>query len=179
MSQPILNKEKFTLTLGVSQTDVDLEELKDKAQAEGFEPKEDFHITLIGFKPGKTILEALEKMPNHERIFKGNQIQKLIDNTDWSFEMLPKKYHLKKEYQFKNYDTGEVIPKTRESYVQMIELKSIADFYEQLNKILRTNLEIQLPHLTLYTKGTDPEKSKMGIGINSEKELNELNPQQI
>ena len=58
-------------------------------------------------------------------------------------------------------------------------MQAMQDFYEKLNGILGSNLEAPPAHVTLYTNGTDKEKAKMGIGINSEAELAQLNPELI
>ena len=53
----------------------------------------------------------------------------------------------------------------RESYIQLVNLPALGSFYLSLNTILHINLETPPCHITLYTKGDDAEKSKMGIGI--------------
>ncbi|NVN97039.1 hypothetical protein HXX01_02285 [Candidatus Nomurabacteria bacterium] len=88
-------------------------------------------------------------------------------STDWSYSLLDVFYKVSKEYR----DTDK-----RESIIQMTTIPCLVDFYDELNKILKTNLRYPLEHVTLFTKGTDLERSKMGIGINSEIDFFGLNP---
>jgi len=57
-----------------------------------------------------------------------------------------------------------------------VEIPFLVGFYDSLNKMLKTNLRYPLEHVTLFTRGTNPERSKMGIGINSEIDFFELSP---
>jgi hypothetical protein len=58
-------------------------------------------------------------------------------------------------------------------------MPGLAVFYRRLNEILGVNLEAPPAHITLYTGGTNPATSKMGIGIDTPAALNELHPERL
>ena len=169
-----------TLLLRVDKGTFDVQGIREKAEQEGFDEKSEFHITILGFKNGSEIKKILKKLPPEEQQSKIAEIQALVDGTDWSFVPEDRKFHISKEYKTPDpKNKGAEISETRESYIQMIYLPAMKDFYTKLNGILGTNLEPPPAHTTLYTNGTDKEKAKMGIGINSEAELAQLNPELI
>lgn len=134
----------------------------------------------MGFKNGSEIKKILKQLPTEEQQVKLEEIQNLINSTDWSFTPEEKIYHISKEYKTIDPKNKEVeLSEIRESYIQRVQMKVMQDFYEKLNVILGSNLQSPPPHVTLYTNGTDKEKAKMGIGINSEEELLQLNPELI
>jgi hypothetical protein len=161
--------EKYTLLLKVENEFLDLDKFKDLAQVNRLQSKVEFHITILGFKYGGVIKNLLDGFGNTERENSIYQLKSLIFNTDWSFELKDEFYSISKKY-----------PKeTRKSLIQMIWLPSIEKFYQNLNSILETNFEMPPTHITLYVGGTNPETSKIGIGINSKSEFKLLNPERI
>ena len=169
-----------TLLLRVKKESFDLNRIGEIAKEKGFDEKEEFHITVLGFKNGSEIKKILKKLPPEEQQTKLAEIQTLVDSTDWSFEPEESRYHISKEYKTPDpKNKGAEISETRESYIQRVRMQAMQDFYKKLNAILGSNLESPPPHVTLYTNGTDKEKAKMGIGINSEAELAQLNPELV
>jgi len=169
-----------TLLLRVDKESLDLQDIREKAEQAGFEEKGEFHITILGFKNGAEIKKILKKLSPEEQQAKIVEIQTLVDGTDWSFVPEDRKFHISKEYKTPDPKNKDVeLSEMRESYIQMVHLPAMKDFYTKLNGILGTNLELPPAHTTLYTSGTDKEKAKMGIGINSEAELAQLNPELI
>ncbi len=160
---------KFTLLLNIDKDVLNIGDLQKIAQEKEFEEKDEFHITTIGFKNGSVINKTLEKFSQEDKEEILYQIKSLAYATDWRFLLKPERYHISKKYPLEE----------RESFIQMADLPELKNFYNQLNKILNTNLEVPPPHITLFTKGTDPERSKMGIGINSEREITALNPKPV
>ncbi len=58
----------------------------------------------------------------------------------------------------------------------MVDLPGMKTFYETLNKILGTTLEAPPAHITLYAGGDHPKTAGLGIGVNSQAELEKLHP---
>lgn len=171
---------KNTLLLDLDNNAVDLDKLKELAEKNGFEPKTEFHITVLGFKNGSEVKKALKALPEPERQNAIEQIKSIVDSTDWNFTFEDQRFHLSKEYITQNpKNKGEELKEKRESYIQMINLPGMEIFYDKLNAILGTNLEAPPAHITLYTSGDDKEKSKMGIGINTDEEFLKLDPRPI
>lgn len=173
------NEQKNTLLLDIGKSAVDLDSLRDKASQSGFEAKNEFHITVLGFKNGREIQRIIASLPETEQPIVATQIKSLSDSVDWGFSLEPKRFHISKDYVFTDRTTGQESKERRESYVQLVNLPGVESFYKALNAILGSNLEAPPAHITLYTGGTDKEKSKMGIGINSQAEFLKLNPEAI
>lgn len=158
-------ESNLTLLLNIKEDDIGLQRYQ--KISDGFEQKSEFHITLIGNYVGRQIKNAINTFNLYYQYNAVEKIRTLAYETDWSYSLLNVMYKVSKEYK----DTDK-----RESVIQMVEVPCLVDFYDNLNKILKTNLMYPLAHVTLFTRGTNPERSKMGIGINSEIEFFELNP---
>lgn len=171
---------KNTLLLDVDKQSIDLESLRNLAEEKGLEPKNEFHITVLGFKNGGEIKKVLKVLSAEQRLKVISQIKILVENTNWSFAFEPQKYHISKEYLSSVQKGSEdQLVERREAIIQMVTLPEIQLFYDKLNSILGIKLEIPPNHITLYTGGSDKEKSKMGIGINSLSEFLKMNPELI
>ena len=171
---------KNTLLLDLDKNSVDLDATRELAEKNGFEQKGEFHITVLGFKNGGEVKKALKALPEAERQNTILQIKSLVDSTDWSFVFEPQRFHISKEYVSPDpKNKGAELRERRESYIQMVNLPGMKIFYDKLNSILGTNLEVPPAHITLYTGGDDKEKSKMGIGINTQSEFWKMNPELI
>lgn len=171
---------KNTLLLDIDKGVVDLSVLKEIADKNGLDPKGDFHITVLGFKNGGEIKKVLKGLPEEKRESVILQIKSLVETIDWGFSFESQKYHISKEYVSQDpKNKGTELREQRESYIQMVNLPGMKIFYEKLNAILGTSLEAPPAHITLYTGGSDKEKSKMGIGINTQDEFSKMNPELI
>jgi AraC-like DNA-binding protein len=174
------DNEKKTLLLDINRDALDLRNISEIAQQNGFTEKSEFHITVIGFKNGRAVNDALVKMSGLEKTNKLKEIDTLISSIDWRFILLSERFHISKDYPV--YEAGQISLKPaehRESYIQMVSMPGMTVFYEKINTALGTTLEVPPAHTTLYTNGSDKEKSKMGIGINTMAELQGLGPVRI
>lgn len=162
-----LNNKTSTLLLRIDPELVNTVSLQDIADEKGLSEKDEFHITIIGSKTAESLLKLTNI--DHKEIIA--LIDRLLQQFDWSFEFIPKYYFISKKYK----EYGEA----RESIVQLIDLPDIKDFYKELNEFLGTSFDAPLPHLTLFTSSTKPENNLRGIGIYSEKQFRELNPEEI
>ncbi|OGM96344.1 MAG: hypothetical protein A3B86_04360 [Candidatus Yanofskybacteria bacterium RIFCSPHIGHO2_02_FULL_38_22b] len=165
-AKPIFNPEKNTLLLEIKGNLPDLildGDLALKIERKGFEKRKELHITVLGFKSGKRIREALEKIPDKETIIEA--LIGMAENTEWTFDVNPERFHISKN--------------ERESIIQMVKLDGIDNFFDRLNGLLNTDIETPPPHITLYTKGVDERSGMSGIGINSQEEFEKLNPRPV
>ena len=108
-----------------------------------------FHVSLVCVK------NILVDCPDSEEV--------ILD----TFESFLKK----QEITFSNF-TGEFRLATvneRVSVVAMCEVLNLKDFFDALNKKLKSNIPYQPTHVTLYTLQPDA-----GIGLNSQAELEKL-----
>lgn len=163
------DSHSYTLLLPVSRGAVaeGLELLAGTAQTLGIEPKEEFHITIVGFGGGKKIKSLYERSAPAAVREVEQALVALAESVSWSFELLPDFYEVQKEYVFKH---GK---ERRHSIVQLVALPGMAVFYTELNRALGQQLTLPLPHVTLFAKGGK------GIGIDSQTDFERLNPVKI
>lgn len=161
---PIFDQEKCTILLPIDEWAFDFASLRETAEREGFEKKDTFHITIVGFSHAGKIKEALNKFAEHDRENLMSAIRTLLYRTDWTSTLTADQFRISKD--------------TRASYVQMASLPALESFYNELNALLDTDLKPPLAHVTLYTKGQD-ERSKMGIGIDSYEDFARMNPEPL
>jgi len=166
------DEEKFTLLLHIDDAAVNFDNISDIAAQNGFDKKNKFHITVIGFKNGAAIQRVLDELPRDEKQKILQHIRSLVARADWGFTFLPERYHIAKNYSFRSGAT--MATEHRESYIQLVSMPDMITFYDALNSALGIRLEPPPPHVTLYTKG-----NTMGIGINSQEEFLKLNPKLI
>ncbi|MFC1687257.1 hypothetical protein ACFL0L_01665 [Patescibacteria group bacterium] len=169
------DRETLTLLLHINKSTFDLGNLPDLAEKNGFDEKSEYHITVLGFKTGEKIQQALEHLTDQQKEEKISEIQSLVDATDWSYVLKPEKYHITKHYPKKD---DNQIENKRESYIQMVRVSGIDGFFKKLNELLKTSIEVQPAHITLYTSGNE-EHATRGIGINSPAEFEQLDTQPI
>lgn len=160
-----MNQRNGSVIVKVEKKRLVLGRVRSFAERKGFQEKPEFHITIIGYRQGKSIISALNCLAPEQRETKLNDVCQLIRQTDWTFSLPPDAcFHVKKQ-------DGE---NWRESCIQTVALPALSFFIQRLNQVLSTNLHPQPPHITLFIKG-----SKEGIGIETDDELLRLNPQRI
>ena len=164
MTEIRFSEENMTLLLDVKKEDIDLK--KYQSVSKGFEQKSEFHITIIGFRGGKEIKKVLSSMSLSDQKIFIERIKTLACETNWNYSFINIAHKISKDYS----ETDK-----RQSIIQIAEVCGLVQFYNDLNEMLNIHLEYPLEHVTLFTRGTDMEKSKMGIGINSEIEFFALN----
>jgi hypothetical protein len=149
--QILLTKEK----IGLSDGNIEI-------LGKVFEPKEEVHITIIGTTVGQQLKEAMKRNPSIE-----SQIRQLIVETNWTYEIGDKLYHVSKDKIIEEPPGGSKVVRT-ESIILIVEVASIRHFYEKLSRMLQMNLEVPPTHVTLYTSG-----DSFGIGLNNQAEFRE------
>jgi hypothetical protein len=156
------------LLIHLDKEDIELSDERIKFHGKIFEPKEELHITVIGKDLGRRLKEAVEEDPLIE-----NQIRQAIAETEWSYEVTDKMYHVSKDKKKRGLQ-GDFRIVHAESIVLMVEIAGIQHFYEKLGEIIQMELEAPPTHITLYTYG-DP----FGIGLASQADLREFVTREI
>jgi len=152
-----------TLLIHLNKEDIGLSDERVQFHDKVFEPKEEVHITIIGKSLGRQLKEAGEEDP-----LIGSQIRQAIAETDWSYKVTDKMYHVSKDKQ-KRGPQGDLQFVHAESIILMVDVVGIQNFYEKLDRIIQMELEAPPTHITLYTYG-DP----VGIGLASQAEFREF-----
>lgn len=161
----------------LKKSEVDISDIKAFAQKMGFIEQTSRHITIIGDQTEDKINSMLGQLGSKQEKEKLlSKIEKIIGQFDWSFSPHHEVYHIKKQGAF---GQGSRMIENRESIVRLVNMPGMKRFYTKLNKLFSTNLPVQLPHITLFTKGDRPDARWRGIGIPSTNEFRKLNPEKI
>lgn len=172
--------DKITAILTIKKDDIASYMKDDIAQKLWLSKKEEFHFTIIGSDTGKRILQSLEKVDEKDKQDIINKIKFLCQSYKRTFTLGSESYYIEKEYYESDSLNPETdVPETRKSIIQMIQLKNIYDFYHQLHTLVDIDFDVPLPHITLYTTSTIPEKKLRGIGIYSQEQFESLHPKTI
>lgn len=173
---PRFDVMKGTLLLPLQHTDLvpRLEMFRAEAELRNLTAKNEFHITVIGYRAGSILAALMRQLKEPEYARAKDAFLKLALETDWSFSFENQAaYAVEKEYN--NRSAKEV----RHSILQLVHMPGIEEFYRRLNSAIPTPLQLPFPHVTLYTSSTNPETQSAGIGIDSETELATLHPQRL
>ncbi len=165
------DKTKFTLLLKAGANDVAhwIAAAQGAAQERGLTAKDEFHITVIGFKTGKALSELYAHRSPTEQARIVQALYDMAKAISWQAAPLDGGLlYIEKEYSFRNNKKEK-----RSSIIQLLEMPGMQEFYTRLNAAIGTDFALPPPHITLFTgNGT-------GIGIDSLADLQELKPQQI
>lgn len=145
-----------TLLLGLGGEEIIDPDVMGAAESEGFKPKDEFHLTVIGFKQGKLLKAAIKANPELAA-----SVEKLATEIEWGIQPTGERYKLSKLYE------GEDAP--RESIIEMLQCPGAENFFASINELTGLELQEQPPHVTLLTKG-----NPQGIGITTAEEIKEL-----
>ncbi|MDO8523177.1 MAG: hypothetical protein Q7S12_02740 [bacterium] len=170
------NEEAATLLLDIYPDQKTFSWLKTRAAKEGLFEKNEFHVTVIGRETGEIILAKLDELAPEEKERALKDINRLSSQFTWSFSQKPEYYYISKDYP-SGEDTSET--EERKSYIQITDLPDLTEFYKELNSMLGLSLEIPFSHITLFTTSTLEKNKLRGIGIYSESQFKNLNPQKI
>jgi hypothetical protein len=162
-----LNKETYNFVINLSEDFDEPEKLRSIADKESLIRKNEFHLTVIGSSTGKVISSYLDEHPKRENLI--IDVDSLINSFRWDFSFTNKYYLIQKDY-------GDEV---RSSLVQVVHVPSLEPFYQELNSMLHTELDVPFPHITLYSTSTNEENLSKGIGIYSESQFQELLPKLV
>ena len=174
-SKPIFySLPDFYSAIWLKKSETDISNIKERAQAERFAEQTKKHITIIGGQ-SDIIIDSLNKMEINQRNNTIEIIKSLLEKFDWQFEP-GETFWITKEGFF---DKDSKVLERRESYIRVVDLPDMEKFYQELNKLLHTNIPAQFPHITLFSKGENEKRKYKGISIPSKEEFKKLNPQKI
>src|SRR5579872_3309486 len=77
------DEKKMTLLLGLEGQVID-SGLSEKLASHGFKPKDELHMTVLGFKDGGKLVKALKAMSETERQTALDTITTAAQNTEWN-----------------------------------------------------------------------------------------------
>jgi hypothetical protein len=174
------DSKKATIIFNIDKALLAFDQLRKTAENKGLVEKDKMHFTIIGSDTGEAILNKIKEMPVEEGQRLLQQIQKLAQEFSWDLLSQQDFFYLKKDYNDPDpSDPSKTIPETRESIIQMLWLKDLQPFYEKLSVLTGIDFKLPLPHVTLFTNSTRPDKKQRGIGIYSQSQFEELNPERV
>lgn len=148
--------------------------IEQRALNEGFRKQNKRHVTILGGSTKDLLKDILDKMLEEEKKETFEKIKIILKSLEWKF--VPTKiYKIKKQ----GYFSGLNILENRESYINTIDMPDMGIFYEKLNLLLKSKLPMQVPHITLFTKGERENPDYYGISISSMEEFETLNPIEV
>jgi hypothetical protein len=172
-NKPIVYEDQES-ALFLEKSEVDISDIEAKARNEGYREQTERHITIIG-GTAQLIRELIAEYPADTQEGLWQKIADLLQDYEWKF--MPKDvYHIKKTGTFSG--GGDLIEE-RQSYIRAIEMPDMAKYYAEVSKLLNTDLPVQFPHITLFTKGERENPKWYGIGIASEEVFQTMNPVKI
>lgn len=171
---PYFNKETGVALIGLDNFQLDTNRFKKEVQEFEVLPKQEFHVTVVGSEVGRLIKKRLSALGVSGDEIEEN-IKKLFLEGSWRVFLKPEWYFIEKSYPASEKDQNQP-EERRKSIIQAVEVPQLQDFYERLNKSLKSNIPLPFPHITLYTSSTKPEKMLRGIGVNSIEEFEDLHP---
>lgn len=127
----------------------ELKNFENNFQYKLLKSKNEYHITLIGYKTG----QKLKKLLNSKRLA---QLENLIKNFDFNYKILDNYFLIQKN--------------DKNSVIQIVESENIENFYKNLNSIFWTSFPIPFLHITIFWDW---------IGLYSQKDFNDLNPAKL
>ncbi len=174
------NPEKITLLLDIDNRFPNMEAKRVQAEEFKLNSKSEFHLTIIGSNTWEKIKKSISLLEKSEREKILNKIYVLSESIKWNITLQNNFFYIEKEYAEEDPNNqGSLIYEKRKSIIQMAEINGLKNFYRQLNVLLWEWFDEPLPHITLYTTSTRENKRLRGIGIYSQKQLEELSPQKI
>jgi len=170
-----LNKLEFspetsTIILDIVPLALDIEKVKEVAEENGLNLKEEFHSTIIGRQVSNIITARVEALPHLEQLEIRASVKNLAKKFHWNYSLQQNFFYISNEYGRNE---------KRQSIVQMIDFPDIVEFYVELNDLLNTKFATPLPHVTLYTTSTREDNKLRGIAIDSVEHFWLLNPIKI
>jgi hypothetical protein len=138
------NTKTGTLIIRIPTAKVDIEQRCKQYKGKEFEPKEEFHITVIHGRLGEWLMQF--STANYGFL---QSLKELIINTNWTYEIGNEYRHVAKEKESAN---EEGVLKVPESIILNVMVPEIQNFFSRLSDLARKNIPVPIfPHITLYT----------------------------
>ena len=157
--------DENTLIISIDTSEFDLRPEGIEIAGKLFKPKQETHITVLGSTAGSTLSHKITGEPANEEM-----VRNAFESTDWSYRRTTDLRHLVRTGAEADADTSE------ESIIVLLEMNGMAQFHQQLKLLNFIDSDLPLPpaHVTLYTFNCDG-----GIGVHSERQLEELTREQM
>ena len=169
----IVDKDNIEFSFSL-ENDVTGDDIGSEVIAEGFKRQDERHITILGGLTSELLLNILSTLTLEERESILDQIKNLIEGLEWKFHPI-EIYLISKTGCIDNPNISE----NRQSYIMRVDMPDMEVLYKKINTLLKSNLPVQMPHITLFTKGERENPVWYGIPVPSEEEFQKLNPQKI
>lgn len=165
----------LSATIPIDRETLDLETTRAFARAHGLSEKEDFHLTVIGRRTGEEIVRFLQTLHPEERETRLARFHELSASYHPEIAWGREYYSIRRDYTAPD----DAVPDIRESVIELAEISGLEEFYRELFEIIPIPFDTPFPHITLYTTSTHPDKRLRGIGIYSEEDFRNMNPERI
>ena len=155
-----------TLIISVEKREFGIDQAPIEFAGKQFKPKGETHITVFGSSIGAPLARQMAADPALEE-----RIAAAFEETDWSYTVTEEFCHL-----VRPASGAASLAGTEESIIVLLALNGMAVFFDKLKAmgLLADSHPVPPPHVTLYTHNCDT-----GIGVHSEKELEELTRQRV
>lgn len=165
----------FRCYIKLNKDEVDISNIKTKATKEGYREQTERHITIIGRTGSQVIRKLLNKLAPKEKSQTVKKIKKIINKLDWQFT--PKEiYHVSRRDHLSKNDEDD----NRESYVRIVNMPAARKFKKELRTLFNAEIPTHcFPHITLFTRGEEPNPKYCGIPIRSKEIFDRLHPKKI
>jgi hypothetical protein len=164
----------FEYTIKLKEKEVDCKILQKIKDIKKFKKQNFLHITIIGDKASERIEKALKKLTKKEQEKRVKQIKSTIKKLKWQYSQkaiyLINKHSLIGDKKIKEH---------RESYIALVEMPDMKILFREINKILKTSIPAQFPHITLFTRGEHKSRIYKGISVSSKSVFKKLNPKKV
>jgi hypothetical protein len=151
-----LDLERGGFLLQLRKEDVGLDDVPVTFEGKTFYPKDEVHITILGSYRGPQLEERLQQHPELRQ-----RVQSAIEETEWSYQLEDKWYHVVRE-------AGQDGKAYAESIIRMAEVPQLDQFYRRLETITGIEAQPRPAHVTLYI-----HDDSHGIGINTWQQFQE------
>jgi|GEM_PF-1730915 len=171
--------QKNEILLDIPLDLLDLKMVESFAARHDLSKKDEFHVTLVGGKGSSLITVSLSKSQEDKRL--REKMRELAQSIDWEVALKPIFYYLNRTYDDPDsLDPQKTIPETRETIIQLVDVPQLQEFHDSLRKLLGIDDVIPvLPHVTIFSNSSRPDKKQRGIGIYSPDDLVVSNAEKI
>lgn len=163
--------EKFYLLLPVEKPEIP-KHIAEIAKENKLNEKPDYHISVVVEKSAAIIRREIAKSSYPERI--AQEVVDLFKGYAWEYT-LSDKYSLQEKFYDKESRIAAGLEEEpehmRRSIIQIVEMPDIEHFYRKLSEILEIELDVPIPHITIFAWSDYALKSTRGIGISSKQDF--------
>ncbi len=160
-------EKKFYLMLPIEKP-VAPERVMNFAKEKGLYEKTECHVSLVVEKSAVKIRQGLLNVDNPDEVKK--EILDLFNTLTFEYTLSDTYSYQEKTYTRQELDERglqEESPHIRKSIVQVVEMPDMDVFYNKVSQLLNFDIEIPIPHTTIFAWSDYEKKKDRGIGISS------------